>query len=431
MTEDLWLYKWIDEFEISGDADRLTGLLNDRKAIKKLHHFAEAETFEAPTSYAGSDNALVAGRSMDLSDDLDCCSDVSRIWQIDRDFPRVLHYFDKLILAGPSAQKYSQLLQDPGPVTLKRITNHVKGLLYLREIGATEIVEFQPKPILSSNGYKRVAKEFNVNSAVDGAAEFIEVLMRDGTVLHTQQAKDHWHFIFRHPMLEHDTQLAIWQKKKPTKKQMARVVYDDYASLLTSDVVNARLMELPMGVNAELHASMLGKGRHESLIGEAAMELYLPVLEGLPVRDIIRLRKDEYEHFTKFQVAIRAAIKAQLKDTEDDPVRAAAEVQREIIDPALSDIDLRLRTAESSLAQKISLSIGVGGALTVIGALDSIPLVIGSGLTAAVGAATALHTYFDKRKDVQLSDMYFLWLLEKANHGQKRRPHHDRETGAS
>ena len=76
--------------------------------------------------------------------------------------------------------------------------------------------------------------------------------------------------------------------------------------------------------------------------------------------------------------------------------------------------------------QKIRLSVGVGSALTVIGALDSIPLILGSGLTAAVGTVAALHTYFDRKKEVQLSDMYFLWLLEQASHGHERWSHHER-----
>lgn len=420
MIEDFWLYKWIDEFGISGDRDRVKSLLNDHKVVERLRSLAEAEIFEVPSSYTGSDNALVAGRSMDLSDDLDCCPDVSRIWQINRDFPRVLHYFDKLVLTGPSAQKYAYLLQDPRhprPQDLTRIANHVDGLLYLREIGADEIVEFRPKFPIYPDNYRRLAKKFDVNSAIESNGEFMEILVRDGTISHLRQceAGDHWHVYFHHSMLEHSAELVLWQKKKPTKKQMARAVFDQYASVLTSDVMTARQMELPLGVNAELHSSMLGKNRHGSPISETAMELYLPVLEGLPVRDIIRLRKDEYEHFAKFQLALRSAIKAQLKEVGNDPERAAAEVQTEIIEPALSDIQLRLTASQSSLAHKTSLSIGVGSVLTVIGAIESIPLIIGAGLTAAATTVAAFHTYFDKKKEVEASDMYFLWLLEKAS----------------
>ena len=269
MIEDFWLHKWIDEFWVSRDDDRLANLLKDHKAVARLHNLAEAETFDVPPAYAGQDNALVAGRSMDLSDDLDCCSDVSRIWQINPEFPRVLHYFDKLVLAGPSALTYAHLLQDPRrPETLNRIANHVRGLLYLREIGADEIVEFQPKVPISIKNYKRLAKKFDLNSPIEGAAEFIEILARDGSVSHLAQcsAGDHWHFTFYHPMLAHSNKQILWQTKKPTRKQMARAVYDEYASLLTSDVISARMMELPLGADAELHATMLARDRHGSLL---------------------------------------------------------------------------------------------------------------------------------------------------------------------
>jgi hypothetical protein len=423
MIEDFWLYKWIDEFGLSRNDDRLTHLLKDHKAVARLHNLAEAETFEMPPAYEGPDNALVAGRSIDLSDDLDCCFKVSRIWQINRDFPRVLHYFDRLVIAGPSAEKYADVLQHPLPRYLTQLANHVDGLLYLREIGADEIVEFQPKVPISPKNYKQLAKKFDVNSAIEGAAEFIEILAREGSVSDLRQcsAGDHWHFSFYHPMLAHSNMQVLWQRKKPTKKQMARAVYDEHASLFTSDVISARMMELPLGVDGELHTTMLAKNRHESLIGETAMKLYLPVLEGLPVRDIICLRKDEYEHFEKFQLALRTAIKAQLAEAGNDPERAAAEVQREIIDPAISDIHLRLRAAESSLTKKISVSISVGSAVTVVGAVGAIPPVmgtlIGTGLAAGATSIAALHTYFDRKKDIELSDMYFLWLLEKASYG--------------
>ena len=166
-----------------------------------------------------------------------------------------------------------------------------------------------------------------------------------------------------------------------------------------------------------------------------AMELYLPVLEGLPVRDIIRLRKDEYEHFMKFQLALRAAIKAQLREIGNDPERAAAEVQREIIDPAISDIHLRL-SAEKVLWQRSKLKHRRCSAVTVIGAIEAIPLIIGTGLAAAATTVAAFHTYFDRKKDIELSDMYFLWLLEKGSYSHMRGAgkisgHHSDIRGAS
>jgi hypothetical protein len=414
MSGEFWLYKWIDEFEISSKDDRVTTLLKNRQALEKLHNFAALQASE-PTSepdFSDSDNALVAAHDMDLSDDLDCCSDVSRIAQINREFPKVLHYFDHIIVEGPSAQKYATLLEHPVEATLHKIANHIDGLIYLRETGADEIASFGGKlpPI---ENYKHWAKEFKISGVTDSADSLIERLASEGKVTHLASSGDHWHFTFRHQLLEHDLPLILWQKKKPTIKRMATTVFDHYASLLTSDVISSRTMRLPLGTNTELSASLFLEQGLESLIAEAALNLYLPVLEDLPLSDIIRLRRDEYDHFSNFQSALRTGIKERLKGGTGDPATVAREVQREIIDPALSRINLRLTKAGSSLTKKASISIGVGTILTSIGLVESVPLIIGSGLAAAATTVGAIHSYIDSRREIELSDMYFLWLLEK------------------
>jgi len=417
MAEDFWLYKWIDEFEVTNQATSQSALSN-KKALRRLRELADLADLtehEAPSPYEEVENALVLGRDMDLSGDLDCCLDVSKTHQIDLHFGRLMHYFDRLIVSGPSACRYSSLLEYRTEQALRGIASHIEALVYVREIGAEDIIKFQPKYSIDSRKYRKIAKQFGLASVLDCEDAVTSLFVREGVFSHIRacEREAHWHFNFGHPLLEHDLDIVLWQKKKPAKRQMARRAFDYYAALLTSDSVSSQLMNLPLGSNADLHATMFSGPKSEFIISETALNIYLPVLDGIPLRDIIRLRRDEHDHFVKFQSALRAGIKKQLSDSRADPLRAAQEVQREIIEPSLSDINMRLCAAEKSLSKKISLGVGVGSTLTMIGALASTPLIIGSGLAVAATAVASAQNYIESKKDIELSDMYFLWLLER------------------
>jgi hypothetical protein len=73
-----------------------------------------------------------------------------------------------------------------------------------------------------------------------------------------------------------------------------------------------------------------------------------------------------------------------------------------------------MRAAERLLSRSGGLTVGVTVIATTVGLILQAPVVIGPLLGAAV-AGVDLKRYWADRKDVELSDMYFLWRLAEVH----------------
>jgi hypothetical protein len=181
---------------------------------------------------------------------------------------------------------------------------------------------------------------------------------------------------------------------------------------LVSDVIAARQLHLPLGAGVALHEDVLGTPSTAVDIGVVAFELELPVLSDLPIREIVKIRQDEFECFLKFRHALTAAIKECAASGVSNR-EAADRVCEEFIEPAIVDIAARLRSAERTLNKSAGAAAVLGALVTTAGVLTAVPLVVEGGIAAVGFSVPALQKYFDKKGSVELSDMYFLWRLEE------------------
>jgi hypothetical protein len=93
--------------------------------------------------------------------------------------------------------------------------------------------------------------------------------------------------------------------------------------------------------------------------------------------------------------------------------QVAASVIDNVIEPALSDLQRSVSGAATALSRRAGVSLVLGSALTSVGLLALAPLTVPG---AIVGAGSLLASYGDfvkDRKEVGLSDMYFLWKLSE------------------
>jgi hypothetical protein len=65
--------------------------------------------------------------------------------------------------------------------------------------------------------------------------------------------------------------------------------------------------------------------------------------------------------------------------------------------------------------KKASASIGMGALMTTCGLLTANPLLITTGVGAVATTLPAAHKFIEDRRDVSLSDMYFLWRASQYN----------------
>jgi hypothetical protein len=419
VTDQFWLYRWLDEHEITS-SEQAKSLLRPRsRAVRRLHELAAADPLGQLPPYQGDGAALVAGRGIDLSGDLDCCQDVRQRTQVDVLFGRVLHYFDEIVVAGPPAHRYAKSLETADQGTLDNIAEHVAALLYLREIGAADMLIFVQKPPAREEDYRQHAADAGVLDVIDGASHWIDRLADHGEIKALQAHADHWHYTFIHQDLEHLASGVIASGtggEAPDLRDVAESVFARYASHLVSDVVTARSMALPLGSSVQLHEEALARTTSSSTVGDVAFDLVLPVLDTLPIRDVIRLRQDEWEYFDRFRSSLTQAIEERLS-TGESSAAVAADVARSVIEPAINDIDRRLHVAQRVLDRKLGASAVFGGAVTTIGLLAGAPLIVGAGIAAMGTSLSAAYKYFEDKGSIELNDMYFLWRLQQPAHG--------------
>jgi uncharacterized protein (DUF2249 family) len=129
---------------------------------------------------------------------------------------------------------------------------------------------------------------------------------------------------------------------------------------------------------------------------------------------LIRIRQEEAEHFIAFRRSLQLAIRERLQATSDkDPAVLAAQIQSEVIQPQLDNIARRLKAAQKLLVQKSATRVAVSVLTTTCGLLTANPLVMSTGVMAAMTALSAVDKYQDDRRDIILSDMYFAWQAQK------------------
>lgn len=423
MSESFWMYDWLDERGIRSPADAKRVLARPR-GLRSLQAAAQAAA-DAPRSNVvpldHTEGVIAAGRSMDLSGVLDCMHWECLTRKLDDLFRNVWHYFDEVVVEGPGASRVTrQFERDSTEHVGDRMLHHATALLRLREQGLDKYLIFREKPPECTVHYEQHLEEAGLTVALASVDDIIEDLVVAGEVRDVSEHDDHWHYEFVHPRLEHTVWETLpaasgWDGGGDPLPFVARDVLRRFAAHLTSDVRAARGLQVPLASSVELHEEVLDRTAAGRSVENVALSLQLPVLQNLTAADLVRLREHEGLQFERFRDALRSAIAERLKSDGEDPVTVAARVMDEIINPELNMIEAKLGESQRSLSLKSGLQLGVGAATTTVGLLAALPPVVATGL--GISAASVVHgsKYFDDKKEVRLSEMYFLWHAEHRN----------------
>ncbi|MFJ5044651.1 hypothetical protein [Streptomyces sp. NPDC088719] len=426
-----WLYQWIDEYSVTSTHDaesklRLPG------PVARLHELASG----APGWTEGDEpngKSIVAGSTIDFSGRLNCTHSTCLGKQVDRLFSNIWHYFDSVVVEGPSSSWYLQAIENGtsrgNRDFLWSAGQDIDFLLSLRKLGITDHLTFRTKAHqFCTHHIEEHATEAGISHffQADFRAEMVDRLKRESNISISGSGRS-WHYSLYHPESPEpfsgyfqSHQKKGKQIKKPTKRQVAEAVVRRSTAALVYDVATSKHLSLPLAVElpylqVKPEIATAGKGSRESQI---ALDLPLPVMRGMSARDVVLLRQDLRPHFDRFQYALTEAIREQLaRDPERANTEVAKAVSEEFIRPAFAEIERGLSESKRSLSVKAGSSVAVGTAVASAGLLTSVPLIIGAGLAAVGVTLSGLHKHFDDRKEVKTSDVYFLW---KAKNGTAR-----------
>jgi hypothetical protein len=160
------------------------------------------------------------------------------------------------------------------------------------------------------------------------------------------------------------------------------------------------------------HERLLTKASIGSAIQDVAFRLDLPSLQNVPLSDLVRIRATEGEAFERFRDALGKASKELLHSKGLSRGDVALQIARDVIEPELRQLRQRLHAAKRLVNRKALVSIVLGGIATTCGFLGIIPAAIAtSGGVGCIltGAGNAVYQYLEEKKNIELSDMYFIW----------------------
>jgi len=423
-ASNFWLLRWMDEKSVRSQRD-VERIMAQPETLEHLYQYALAAHVEQAQK-PSKPNPIVGARGLDLSGELTGADSEDLINESEQLFNQVWHYFDQIVVEGFAPRRYILMYEDEELDLCKnRIIAHSNLLLHLKEIGALDSLVFRQKPnpcvqhghdvaLLDEAGLDRIRQE---------GSTLIDQLSQ-GELTDVADHGSHLHYEYFHPLLGQRIG-ELWNDKyyaveagdsDALKRSIAAIEFEYQADFMAADAFEARILSAPLAVATPLHHSILDKTASPSVIDDVAIKLSLPILEGISARDLIQLRREEGAAFERFRIALRTAIKERVDASEAAaPHQVANEIIDDILRPAVWDIGQRLHVARKALARKSAVNVAVSAAAVMIGLRAGIPLLLPAGITAGLGAPTVHYTkHLDTTSEIELSDMYFLWKLQKA-----------------
>jgi hypothetical protein len=190
--------------------------------------------------------SVVAGSRVDLSAALSCGDYECLVPQVDHLFSRIWHYFDTVIVDGPSANDIDLPM---GDYTFS-LQQRVQMLLHLRRIGAEQHIVFVNKPReYCPDHFREHASALKLDVLFDEQVENQAVeLLASEAAIHIERRVYGWHYSLKHPTLEEVIGTASHDdpSRPPTREQVAREVFGRFCNALVADVSVASSLELPL-----------------------------------------------------------------------------------------------------------------------------------------------------------------------------------------
>jgi len=406
-----WAYEWMN-FHGVKSMKHVQSALSDKVALNHLHELAVARK-PCPQNLQVE---LVAGRGVDLSGHLDCNASACRKRQVDNLLRRAWHYFDRILVADGLSHEVSHHWNAKSAKLKPWLSGHLEVLLYLRSMGAENLIVFSEKPTPCQAHLAKHADEAGLPRNLDSNQKMLEDLATTAKISSQQNKMKEIEYAFSHPEFEHTVWGTIKKPRagfsdKTVKRAIARDVVKRYAAHLVSDVATAHHAGAPLGAAVWLHGQLLRESARETTPAEIIFNLSLPVIEKVPIDVLLKIRKGDGDAFERFRDSLRKAVTARMREGPN-PTRVADEIRQDLIEPELVRVRQRLASAEEILQKKAVVGLGLGSLMTTCGLLAGAPpsLAVTGGvaaLTSVVGSAG--QKYIDDRREVELSDMYFLW----------------------
>lgn len=421
LSKDFWLYRWLDSYLVRSPEQAMRLLREPGARAALMEEAAEAATTR-PDVDKDIGFPLVAGSGLDLSGKLNCQNFPCLKEQVDEIFRSAWHYFDRIVIAGPSPMRMLSLWGAADEDYVLHLTeSHIRLLLYFRNIGAEDLLLFAEKGrLFCEDCGNLLLLEIGLESHDAYNAylqELTQKLVKESHFAPSTEGRFPGFTIY-HPDYFDEPMDAIMDRAaaspravKKRKRSLIGQLVQSHVQQLLADIALARQWQSPLGSTIKFHQQILRRNTAGTEEAQVAINIQLPVLRNADPELLIRIRQDEAEHFIAFRDALRRAIREKLQATSDkDPARIADEIESDLIEPQLNNIKRRLRAAQRLLVNTSAANVALGALATTCGLLTGNDLLVTTGVGGAIAAQfPTTKKYLEDRQGIALSDMYFAW----------------------
>ena len=345
--------------------------------------------------------------------------------QVDELFQRVWHYFDEICVVGPDAHLLLEMIDSNEEVARIRdyIMVNALVLLHVRNRGVENLLTFCNKPPACHRHFPEARTDPTLRLSDDAVERLLDTLMAAGKLVPGDTRNT---VLFAHPLVK-DRFLPVDYDRvrhedvpgEPLKRRVAREVLELHWLGAASDLYESRVLDVPLGSGIPFEMQVMRELVPSAAPSEIVFGLRLPVLERVPVSELLAIRENERASFEAFREALRKAAKERVESSgHADAAKIARDIEEDIIGPSLTEIRRKLAAAQQLLVRKQVMNLGIGSLGTVCGVLGAAPLATALVIGATANAAAAQGKVFEERRDISLSDMYFLWTVEEHSKGR-------------
>jgi len=174
-----WLWTWLEEHRVHS-IDAAMKALNRTAAIDNMRRLASE--WEPTLGQPVTGTAIVVGAGLDLCSSLQCPRPECQKLAVDRLFRRAWYYFDRIVIADDLthdvAHHWDAAIADD---LHDRLLTRIDVLLYIRAIGAEDLVEFREKAV-ADKSWRRMLAESGFSDIVLASKETLDWLLREARV---------------------------------------------------------------------------------------------------------------------------------------------------------------------------------------------------------------------------------------------------------
>jgi hypothetical protein len=431
-VEAYWFWGWLKRHRVT-DARTLRRALSRPAVVDGLVELAPP-TVVFRREDEPSTTELIGGKGIDLTGELGCHAIGCLTKEIDGLFRHAWHYFDRISLPDQALYRVVEFRRHGNIDTLcKGLDSFVLVLHRLNKINGLELIRFDVRKPACIDHFREHAAEAGIDHAFTNTSLLAADLAKTAQISHGGEIEQDGHRHLNYQLISNAFVHYEWgslcseREEIPNdpiklREAVATDVVRKYLAGISADVLAARHAHSPLGAAIPFYKRLLAT-RPSPTVEDVAFEIGLPVSNGASLEALVKLRKNEADAFSRLQFALRMAIAERVKSAGSRTAEAIAkEIMRDIVDPEIRKIREKLRSTRSLALRSAGVGVGLGTIAATVGLLSPVGA-IGAGLTvggAMLGAQALKKTHDDELatlREVQLSDLYFLWRAHQHRRG--------------